>query len=298
MNNLTNQPVRFQYEAFVFEGQHVGIISIDKQTRPIYLKRDYGKLTKERVYVRRGSSTDPTKPASPEEVAQMRIGSGQSIAELVVEFSDAERDRALGVEICWNAEFSEMPAMEAIPDLAPQRRQNPFAFDPMERLNADFLRERAEFEFVHRLFHPIRLVVKDVGQVAANNVRAELVVPVSSDVMVMTASQLPDSPKRRTGLMRDSVLKGIRPAVRRDPCEVTVDANQDRTRVDIDCGDLQPGRRVWSDVFYVAKEASGDACLRGMLYADNLPRPNEFVLAASVNVTRTSMTVDELRSLS
>ena len=95
VNNLTNQPVRFQYKAFGYEGKQIGIIRIDEQVRPIYLKRDYGKLAKEKVYIRRGSSTDPTKPASLEEIAQMRVGSHQSAAELVVEFSDIERDNTL-----------------------------------------------------------------------------------------------------------------------------------------------------------------------------------------------------------
>jgi hypothetical protein len=73
MKSLTNQPVRFHYEAVAIEGRQVGIIQIDQQTRPIYLKKDYGKLAKERVYVRRGSSTDPTRPATLEEIAQMRM---------------------------------------------------------------------------------------------------------------------------------------------------------------------------------------------------------------------------------
>src|SRR5688572_26511814 len=118
INNITNQPVRFHYEAFGFEGKQVGIISIDEQTRPIYLKRDYGRLVSEKIYVRRGSSTDPTKPASPEEIAQMRVGFGQPAAELLVEFAHVERDDALGTSISWGAEYCEMPAMEAIPDLS------------------------------------------------------------------------------------------------------------------------------------------------------------------------------------
>jgi predicted HTH transcriptional regulator len=73
VNNLTNHPVRFQYEAFCFDGKQIGIISIEEQTRPVYLKRDYGKLKKNEVYVRRGSSTDPTKPALPDEIATMRL---------------------------------------------------------------------------------------------------------------------------------------------------------------------------------------------------------------------------------
>jgi predicted HTH transcriptional regulator len=72
VNNLTNRPVLFHYEAFPFEGNQVGIIQIEeRQARPLYLKHDYGKLKKGEVYVRRGSSTDPTKPAAPDEIALM-----------------------------------------------------------------------------------------------------------------------------------------------------------------------------------------------------------------------------------
>ena len=75
VNNLTNRPVRFHYEAFAFEGKQVGVIKIEQQqARPLYLKCDYGKLKKIDVYVRRGSSTDPTKPALPEEIAAMGVG--------------------------------------------------------------------------------------------------------------------------------------------------------------------------------------------------------------------------------
>jgi hypothetical protein len=301
VNNLTNQPVRFHYEAFGFEGKQVGIISIDEQTRPIYLKRDYGKLVREKVYVRRGSSTDPTKPASLEEIAQMRVSSRQPAAELVVEFADVKRDDARGTNISWDAEFCKMPAMETIPDLARPRQRHPFidlaAINPMNRPNDNFFRELANFEFMRRLFRPIRLVVKNVGQVAANNVRAELTVPTNRGAMVVDASEIPDPPKLHADLLSNSVLKGIRPAFRRDPGEVTIDKNDERFRVEIDCGDLQPGRRVWSDIFYIGKGASGDLSLCGLVFADNLPQPKDFALTVSVTVKSTGMTVDELCSL-
>jgi hypothetical protein len=304
VNNLTNQPVRFHYEAFGFEGKQVGIIRIDQQIRPIYLKRDYGKLLREKVYVRRGSSTDPTKPASLEEIAQMRVGSGQPAAELFVEFAHVERDDALGTNIAWDAECCEMPAMGTIPDFGPpqQRRQFGFDFwsiplDPMNRPNDNFFRELANFEFIHRVFRPIRLVVRNVGQVAAKNVRAELTVPTNIGVMVMDAFDLPDPPKRYGDPLSNVVQKWIRPAFRRNPGEVGIDKNDERFRVEIDCGDLQPGRRVWSDVFYIGKAASGDLSLCGMVFADNLPQPKGFALTVSVTVTNTVMTVNELCSM-
>ncbi|MCH8316831.1 MAG: ATP-binding protein, partial [Planctomycetes bacterium] len=84
VNSQTNRPMRFHYEAFGFEGKQVGIIRIDEQERPIYLKRDYGNLERDKVYVRRGSSTDPTKPASIEEIALIGRNPVAPSAELVV----------------------------------------------------------------------------------------------------------------------------------------------------------------------------------------------------------------------
>lgn len=302
VNNLTNQPIHFHYEAFGFHGKQVGIIRIDKQTRPIYLKQDYGKLAKEKVYVRRGSSTDPTKPASLEEIAQMRAGSGQPAAELLIEFAHIERDDTLGQKIKWDAEYCEMP--ETIPDLSLPRQQNAFSialsaikFDPMNRTNTDFLRELAYFEFIRRLFRPIRLVVRNVGQVAANNVYTELTVPKNIGVAVLDASEIPNPPKRQASLWNTPELKGIKPAFRRDPGEVDIVKNDERFQIAIDCGDLQPGRRVWSDVFYIGKRESGDLSLCGLIFADNLPQPKNFALTVTAVVTKTVMTVDELDSL-
>ncbi len=304
VNNLTNQPVRFHYEAFGFEGKQVGIISIDEQTRPIYLKRPYGKLEGEKVYVRRGSSTDPTKAASLEEIAQMRVGSGQFAAELLVEFANVKRDDARGRNISLNAEFCQMPPSWLIPDLSPPRQAHQFIinppilqYDPMNPLNPNFFREMAFFEFTRRLFRPIRLVVRNVGQVAANNVRAEMTVPTNIGVVVMEESELPDPPKRRGNYLKNPLFKGVMHAFHRDPGEVEIAKNDERFRVEIDCGDLQPGRRVWSDVFYLSKEACGDLPLCGLIYADNLPQPQEFTLTVSVTVAKTAMTVDELCSL-
>lgn len=68
VNAKTNKPVAFSYEAFQFEGQQVGIISIPQQERPVFLTKDFGKLKKQVVYVRQGSST---AQATPDEIARM-----------------------------------------------------------------------------------------------------------------------------------------------------------------------------------------------------------------------------------
>lgn len=302
VNSLTNQPVRFHYEAFGFEGKQVGIITIEEHTRPIYLKRDYGKLVKEKVYVRRGSATDPTTPASPDEIAQMRLGSSHSAADIQVEFADIERDDTLGVSIAWNTEFCKMPATDTIPDLSPPQRSGSFNFPDLSVLSAsqpnqDFFRNLAEFELKRRFFRKVRLVAHNGGHVAAKRVRVELTAATDAGVSVIDESALPDPPKKRVGYLSDSLMMSVRPVFRREGGELTINENSERFRIDIDFRDLQPGRRVWSDTFCIGKTTSGDLVLHGVIFADNLPQPKDFVLTASVTVTQTSMTVDELCSL-
>jgi hypothetical protein len=79
VNSKTNRPVTFSYQIFPFEGVQVGLLHIPLQDRPIYLKKDFGRLKQHQVYLRRGSST---AVAEPDEVAKMggvKIG---AIAEL------------------------------------------------------------------------------------------------------------------------------------------------------------------------------------------------------------------------
>ena len=68
VNSKTNRPVTFSYEVFPFEGVQVGIFHLPLQDRPIYLKKDFGKLKQREVYIRRSSSTDI---ADPDEIAKM-----------------------------------------------------------------------------------------------------------------------------------------------------------------------------------------------------------------------------------
>jgi hypothetical protein len=68
--------------------------------------------------------------------------------------------------------------------------------DSLVPINRAYLRELAEYEFGRRLFRPVRLVVRNVGKVAADSVRAELTIPVDTGVLVLYPSELPDPPKR------------------------------------------------------------------------------------------------------
>jgi hypothetical protein len=79
VNTKVNRPIEFTYNAAIVDGVSIGIIRVPVQTRPFFLKSDFGsKLKKNVVYLRRGSATDV---ANPDEIAKMGYASGPSEAK-------------------------------------------------------------------------------------------------------------------------------------------------------------------------------------------------------------------------
>jgi len=292
VNNLTNYPVRFQYEAFCFEDKQIGIISIEEQIRPIYLKRDYGKLKKNEVYVRRGSSTDPTKPALPDEIATMRLGSSHEDALLSVQFCDVETGMPIGSSLDWESEYYEMPSKYRIPDL-PSPRNDLWKSNVFDQVNSNFYRELASFECMCRLCQPVRLTVKNAGKAAVKNVHVELTVPNQNEVIALEKSDLPTRPSEKR-FDNTSFLRGIR-SIHKYPGDVSIENNSERIIIKIDFGDLQPGRHIFSETFYVGSKISQEILLSVFAYADNLAIPTESTLKISVSSKRTSITFEQLK---
>ena len=292
VNNLTNHPVRFHYEAFSFEGERIGIISIEEQIRPIYLKRDYGKLKKNEVYVRRGSSTDPTKPALPDEIATMRLGSSQEDALLSIQFCHVETETPLGSSLTWESEYCEMPPKYSISDL-PSPKHEIWQSNVLDQTNHNFYRELADYVYSSRLCQPVRLIVENTGKIAAKNVRVEMTAPNQSEITALEESALPPRPSKDR-FANPAFLRGIR-AIHSNPGDIRIENTPGRLIIKADFGDLQPGRRVCSETFYVGSKISQEIVLSVFVYADNLTVPKESILKISVSSKMTPTTFEQLR---
>lgn len=295
VNNLTNRPIRFGYETCELEGKQVGVIRIGLQHRPIYLKRDYGKLLKDLVYVRRGSSTDPSKPAGPDEIALM--GREQSIAgpipSIAVEFAASSKEQSRGTRINWSAELCKVPEGTDIP-----RQSIPEGFWGQGAWDVDYYRKLAVFERARRRFRIIRLLVFTNGPTEARDVRIEIVIPNSDCIQVTDISEYPSNPKRFQPFTPHNLT-------RKRPVLVS-SANSDKlvivqhahcTKLEFECGDMQPGRKVWTDSFYLAISRNGHNELTGHILAANLPEPKKFSLLIDADIIESEISVEELRSL-
>lgn len=299
VNNLTNRPVNFSYQACEIDGHQVGVIQIDQeQARPVVLKRDFGKLMRNEVYVRRGSSTDPQKPALPDEIAQMGAMRNPAVepARVCIEFADPDVDVALGTEIVHQGEYVLMP--DQLPPFPQFRRQHQL-MAPMSEDNKSFYRQFADYEFCRRMLRRFRFVVENTGRTTANAVRVELQIPKERPLLV--CERLPDAPVARRSLLRSTdalrgvnALQGVVASARRSDGDVCVSESDDRYKLEIDVSSLQPGRRIWTGEFFMGFGDSISHSLAGAIFAENIPQPIPVELKVDAQIIGSSMSRDEI----
>ncbi len=296
VNSRTSRPIQFHYEAFNYQGIDVGVIRVDlSQNRPLYLKQDYGKLRAREVYVRRGSSTDPTRPATPEEIADMGRTVPTTIEppELRVQFADIEREAAIGTATSWEAKVLTFPHLSEIPDYSENR-----TFDSLVigSVNSKFYRELATYAAFKYLYRPVRLLIENAGPTLASDVRIELNIVSATGVSVKGYG--PSKPRRRLSLsdINPGVYRDIRP-MHRTPGNVEIIESKDGSRLEVECQNMQPGRKLWSDKFYVAVRTNATTAITGSIFAATLPQPQEFSLMIEATIQQEAVSVDDLRRI-
>jgi hypothetical protein len=183
INSKTQQPLTFVYLGFIHDGKPIGVIHIPMQKRPLYIKKNFGKVEKENVDLRRGSSTAIAKP---EEVAQM--GADQIITQGIEPSfnlnlhgpkTGAVIDGPVNIESTW----LDVPAEQDIPDHV----SNNHMLARVIHTNRSYYRELARFTQLRVFLHPIRIALTNESSVSAHDVRLVIEVDDSDGKHVFEA---------------------------------------------------------------------------------------------------------------
>ena len=165
VNSKTKNPVTFSYREATHDGRTIGIIYIPVQTRPIYSKVDYGRVRKETVYLRRGSSTDTAKP---DEIARMGTVAADWAGQPSVELNLVDRSTGanLGDRVSINrCTWYDIPIDMEIPDYRPStgfRIGNVEFVNSSPDVNADYLRDVAAYLRMEPHF-PVSLEIRNTA---------------------------------------------------------------------------------------------------------------------------------------
>ena len=292
VNSLTNRPIQFHYRTAVLEHKQIGVIHIEEQDRPIFLKRDYGKLEKGKVYVRRGSSTDPTTPADPDEIFRMGLRSEDRAPTLVTQFADIKTQDPLGQSLVIRSKLCEMPQEYQIPQLTdPPRGQ--FEIKPLTayRTNSEYYRQLAKHIYISELYRPAAFLLINSGRYVARNVRVEIIIEESTNIDALEEYEIPSRPEKQTC---GPDLSGFKLRRAASPGDLAINRLSGMIKVEVLCGDVQPVRRIYSDQFYLGKRTEEKNSVDYIIYSDDLPEPIRGQLHIAADLKHASYSLPDL----
>lgn len=287
-----NRDVKFSYHAFPYDGKSFGIITIHKQKRPFYARKDFGIVKANEVYFRRGSSC---AVATPEEIHQMGLDDEREYRALPVirlEFADLDRRALLGTSVNLNTINHEHHTKTDYPDHV--RKDWDFSSFSHDT-NRNYWREVADYVSTRRSFAPIGFAATNTSGELAKRVRLEIIKPKDSAVGLMGNADLPDFPSAGLGVFSPSVFNSSLREPPRGTPEVL--KHDDQWTLEIDFGDIQPRATIWSvDPVYVSASLPGTHHLPVRIYADNLSEPQEAEIQLDFSIDqRPRLTFEYLR---
>lgn len=285
INGKLNKPLRFEYRSVFYGDKALGLYVIHVQARPFYAVKDFGRVMKDTVYVRRGSSTDIAKP---DEIAKMGAATSAAHApRLNVKIVCRRSRREPGDSLQASYTKLQLPDTSEIPDYTSGRMGNLRIADPTE--NRNYYRQVAPFLSEKSGLVPIQLLVENFGDAYADGVKVTLRVKVSEGFRVMVGSDLMSKPS--------TTWAGIVPAIMsrsvREPA-VTVRIDGDLYVATFTLGKVQAGAAEWTETLYFFHPPEVLDDLDVVVHADQLRGPLTFKIPTAFDVNHAQLSVDQL----
>jgi hypothetical protein len=263
VNGKLETKLVFRYEERVFDGHRIAVIAIPRQQRPFYLKKDYGKLTKDTVYVRRGTSTGI---ASPREIAMMgaaHLSRGEPAVRLFF-----QTPQNLPFPDTFEREFLNFPA--DLPDYVVEQRMPHYI--RAEGTNRDYLRDRANYYSSWGRVIEVRISVENRSAFSLADVHIEITCrcPTGTSVALLRMDDMPDEPAT-SGLANIVRIPTMFEQAKR---RMTVDDRSNEPISHIAVGTMRPGQSIRAEEdLAILPSAPGAFALVARILANEIPSP-------------------------
>ena len=285
VNSKTQRRIEFSYQPFSTEDVEIGVIEIPIQERPVYLKKRFGKIEKNAVYKRDGSST---AIATPDEVA--RMGAKQdfgSTPELVLEWANIDRHVVLPSPHTVTSLFLD-PRLPDDTFKRPRSSSGISNFQIYDHDDPNYSDKVIGYTFWMAFLRPVGLRLHNLSGVVGKRIRFIGLVTNENTISVREWTERPIRPYRHgmAGIAERIVPLAQQLRLDPDPC---VQKLADRWKITIDFGDIRPRDEIWTTSPLLIGSGGGITKLEGELRGDNIPEPIPCVLEINFDVEQRPM---------
>lgn len=270
VNSKVQKPIDFCYIPFEFEGKKVGVFYIPVQERPFFSKQDYGKVKKNVVYLRRGSSTDE---ANPDEIAKMGAATistnNNHLPMIDCEFANPITHETYGKEIEIRSKVLVMK--NDLPAFLP--RSESFGLASMSsKPNRKYYQELFHFSYLQNLVKAFTLRLINTGSVTAYNARVEISI-AEEDLLLLGQSDFPDPPRKYFNFLYPLSETKIIPASSMNS-SLGIERKGAGWLLSIKFGNVQPKAEGWLvEPILVGCRKTKEIHFDAVIFADNAPNP-------------------------
>ncbi|MGN6479814.1 AlbA family DNA-binding domain-containing protein [Luteibacter sp.] len=262
INAKVEPKLTFHYEERMFEGKHVAILGIPKQAgRPFFVRKDYGAVKRDTVYVRRGSATGI---ADPREISLMGVADARAPdPDLSVTLATPAND-------AFPTDFARTFVQFAdLPDLA---REDDRRSSPIGHVNRHYYRQMGTFIATHLAAIEVRVGLRNDSEFSLDDVQVDVSCEglSSQSTGMVRVDDLPKAPRAHELYFGHTVQSVLQATQRR----MHVDDSGGAPTARVEFGTLRPGQSARTEVdLALLPTQAGDYVLVVTVLARELARP-------------------------
>lgn len=302
VNSKTQKPIDFNYKTILIDGLKIGVIRIPLQSRPYYLEKDYGKLKRHVVYIRRGSSTDEASPEEIHNMGKAEIRDTQESPKIDFVFANPKKRISLGASLLIEATVLDIPPLKNIPDYQEEKSYGPFGMPlssiSLNHARSDYYRDLVKYYYVLKKSQKLSFCLVNNSTFTVSDIRVEIILDKQADAFTLfEEDDFPEFPRSHY-----DPLVNIRPiseqiAKSSKPSIVIQDLG-DKYRIEVPFEKVQPKQTVFSDEWiFIASNDSYEFSAKVTIYADNIPLPLEAALTIQSTVTHAPGGLEEIKAM-
>lgn len=301
INSKTQRPISFNYSTVLIDGVKIGVIKVPVQIRPFYLKNDYGKLKRNVVYIRRGSSTDEASPEEVRDMGRSEIQEAQEIPSLHFEFADHKTRACCGKSLNLNATLLNIPPSSEIPDFHEEERiiaPYGITIPNLNRANRDYCRDLVKYHYVSNKSIALSFLLQNDSNKVISDIRVEFLARKDgSKFTFFNSRRFPKFPNQYI-----DYIGNIRPISaqitdsKRKSIEIQDLGNC--YRIEVPFEKAQPKQTVFSsETVYISANENFTLDVDITIYADNVPVPIQQKMVICCNVTKEEGSLEYIKQL-
>lgn len=292
VNSKTNKPLHFSYHSLTFKGKKIGLYTIPVQERPFYIKKNFGNLKADTVYVRRGSSTDEAKP---DEIAKMGYQLTTALTQPNLKTKIVSLDKQATQYDSLKIEYTEyfIDKSNPLPDYVQRisrgiglTLENPFSNKSYYRQMATYIREQLGcFGF--------SIEMENSGSLFADDIRVYLSAPSSPGFKLVSKDGFNNRPKKSE---INTVNYRTTPPFGRQ--NLTFSSTRNTEVAEILMGKIQAGETKRSPAIYLICPPETLDSLNLKILSDQLKLPIDITIPVFITKKRVSLTKELIERIS